>query len=90
MEKEQYVAEYLEKYSGFDEWTLEKHLADVVQSDDYVVLLAHRYGYLLTEDNPLRKLIMQLEYEEGGRHPVTSPRLVLTIDPEHPWKLRKL
>ena len=84
LEKAQYDVECMEKYPAFDERPLDKCLADVARSDVYVLLLAHRYGYRPQEGNPGGKSITQLEYEEAGRH-LGKPRLVFTIDPDHPW-----
>lgn len=49
-----------------------------------MLLLAHRYGSRPTEGNPDRKSITQLEYEEAGCNSI-KPRLVFTLDPDHPW-----
>lgn len=87
LEKAQYDVECMEKYPAFDERPLDKCLADVARADVYVLLLAHRYGYRPTEGNPDGRSITQLEYEEAGRNPSTQ-RLVFTVDPEHPWKLK--
>lgn len=84
LEKAQYDVECMEKYPAFDERPLDKCLADVALADVYVLLLAHRYGYRPTEGNPDRKSITQMEYDEAGRKP-SKPRLVFTVDPEHPW-----
>src|SRR5581483_8034759 len=54
-------------------------------ADAYVLLLAYRYGFRPKDGNPDRKSITQLEDEEAGRHS-GKPRLVFTVDPEHPWK----
>jgi len=84
LEKAQYDVECMEKYPAFDERPLDKCLADVARADVYVLLLANRYGYRPKEGNPDGKSITQLEYEEAGRNP-SKPRLVFTIDPDHPW-----
>ena len=84
LEKAQYDVECMEKYRAFDERPLDKCLADVARADVYVLLLANRYGYRPKEGNPDGKSITQLEYEEAGRNP-SRPRLVFTVDPDHPW-----
>jgi len=84
LEKAQYDVECMEKYPAFDERPLSRCRADVARCDVYVLLVAHRYGFRPDTGNPERKSITELEYEEAGRH-VGKPRLVFTVDPEHPW-----
>jgi WD40 repeat protein len=84
LEKAQFDTECMEKYPAFDERPLDKCLADVARADIYVLVISHRYGYRPTENNPERKSITQLEYEEAGRH-ANKPRLVFTVAPQHRW-----
>jgi WD40 repeat protein len=84
LEKAHYDVECMEKYPAFDERPLDKCLVDVQRADVYVLVLAHRYGFRPKHDNPARKSITQLEYEEAGRQ-ANKPRLVFTVDDDHPW-----
>jgi formylglycine-generating enzyme required for sulfatase activity len=83
LEKARYDVECMEKYTAFDERPLDRCLADVAATDVYVLLIAHRYGTRPAEDNPQRRSITQLEYEQASRH--NKPRLVFTVDRHHPW-----
>jgi hypothetical protein len=87
LEKAQYDVECMEKYPAFDERPRDKCLADVARADVYVLIVAHRYGFRPRTGNPEHKSITQLEYEEAGRHN-GKPRLVFTVDPDHPWSPR--
>ncbi len=76
----------METYPAFDQRPLQKCREDVAAADVYVLLLAHRYGFRPPQDNPQRRSITELEYEQalaGGR-----PCLAFTVDPEHPWSPR--
>jgi formylglycine-generating enzyme required for sulfatase activity len=86
LEKARYDVECMEKYTAFDERPLDRCLADVAATDVYVLLIAHRYGYRPGEDNPLGRSITHMEYEEASRH--HKPRLVFTVDRDHPWSPR--
>ncbi|MFM9102079.1 MAG: DUF4062 domain-containing protein, partial [Cyanobium sp.] len=87
LERAGFDVECMEKYPAFDERPQEYCLADVAACDVYVLLMAHRYGYRPTRDNPENRSITQLEYEEAGRHP-GKPRLAFTMDFDHPWPPR--
>jgi formylglycine-generating enzyme required for sulfatase activity len=84
LEKTRYDVECMEKYTAFDQRPLDRCLADVAATDVYVLLIAHRYGYRPPENNPQRRSITQLEYEQASRH--NKPRLVFTIHSDHDWK----
>ncbi len=84
LEKAQYDVACMEKYAAFDERPLDKCRADVARCDVFVLLVAHRYGFRPDAGNPGGKSITELEYDEAGRH-AGKPRLVFTVDPEHPW-----
>ncbi|WP_233849334.1 DUF4062 domain-containing protein [Paraburkholderia sp. HD33-4] len=84
LEKAQYDVECMEKYPAFDERPLDKCLADVRRADVYVLVLAHRYGFRPKHDNPARKSITQLEYEEAGRQ-TGKPRLVFIVEDDYLW-----
>jgi formylglycine-generating enzyme required for sulfatase activity len=83
LEKARYDVECMEKYTAFDQRPLDRCLADVAATDVYVLLIAHRYGTRPAEDNPQRRSITHLEYEQASRH--LKPRLVFTVDRHHPW-----
>jgi hypothetical protein len=68
LEKARYEVDCMEKYTAFDQRPLLRCLADVAAADVYVLLIAHRYGYRPPENNPQRRSITQLEYEEASRH----------------------
>ena len=68
LEKARYEVDCMEKYTAFDQRPLVRCLADVAAADVYVLLIAHRYGYRPPENNPQRRSITQLEYEEASRH----------------------
>ncbi len=83
LEKARYDVECMETYTAFDERPLDRCLADVAATDVYVLLIAHRYGYRPAENNPQRRSITHLEYEEASRH--QKPRLVFTVDRKELW-----
>jgi formylglycine-generating enzyme required for sulfatase activity len=83
LEKARYDVECMEKYTAFDQRPLDRCLADVAATDVYVLLIAHRYGYRPAEDNPQRRSITHLEYEEASRR--NKPRLVFTVDRKQLW-----
>ncbi|MCX5952022.1 MAG: SUMF1/EgtB/PvdO family nonheme iron enzyme [Cyanobacteria bacterium] len=84
LEKARYDVECMEKYTAFDQPPLDRCLADVAATDVYVLLIAHRYGYRPLENNPQRRSITQLEYEQASRH--NKLRLVFTVHSDHDWK----
>src|SRR5262245_50582745 len=82
LERAQYDVESMEKYPAFDQRPKDKCLADVADCDYYVLILAHRYGFVPPADNPQKKSITHLEY----KHAVTrKPILAFTIKKDHPW-----
>ena len=83
LDKARYDVECMEKYTAFDERPLNRCLADVAATDMYVLLIAHRYGFRPPENNPQRRSITQLEYEQASRH--NKPRLVFTVDRKQLW-----
>ena len=60
LERAQYDVECMEKYPAFDERPKDKCLGDVDECDYYVLILAHRYGFVPPKDNPQRKSITHL------------------------------
>ncbi len=83
LEKVRYDVDCMEKYTAFDQRPLDRCLADVAAADVYVLLIAHRYGYRPPENNPQRRSITQLEYEQASSH--GKPRLVFTVDRKKEW-----
>jgi formylglycine-generating enzyme required for sulfatase activity len=83
LEKGGWDVSSMETYPAFDERPLDKCLADVAAADVYVLLIAHRYGYRPSTDNPGRLSITELEYEQAQAKRKTC--LVFTVDPDHPW-----
>ena len=83
LEKARYDVECMEKYTAFDQRPLDRCLEDVATTDVYVLLIAHRYGYRPLENNPQRRSITHIEYEEASRH--NKPRLVFTVDRKQLW-----
>ena len=78
----------MERYPAFDERPLDKCLLDVGACDFYVLLIAHRYGFVPTTDNPGAKSITQLEYKHA-KH-CAKPCLVFTVDQAHAWPPRSI
>jgi formylglycine-generating enzyme required for sulfatase activity len=83
LERAGYDVECMEKYTAFDQRPLDRCLADVAAADVYVLLIAHRYGYRPPENNPQRRSITHLEYQQASRR--DKPCLVFTVDRDHPW-----
>jgi hypothetical protein len=54
--------ECMTEYPAFDERPVDYCLKDVAAADLYVLLIAHRYGYRPSKDNPERRSITHLEY----------------------------
>jgi WD40 repeat protein len=83
LERAGYDVESMERYAAFPEPPLERCLADVASCDGYVLLLAHRYGFVPTTDGKSSKSITELEYEQAVR--CGKPPFVFCIDQHHPW-----
>ena len=83
LERAQYDVELMEKYPAFDQRPKDKCLADVAQCDYYVLILAHRYGYIPLIDNREKKSITHLEYEQAIA--CGKPILAFAIDESYPW-----
>jgi tetratricopeptide (TPR) repeat protein len=56
----------------------------VNESDVYLGIFAHRYGYTPTENNPSKISITEMEYNRAIAE--GKPRLIFVIDEEHPFK----
>jgi hypothetical protein len=74
----------MEDYVATDAYPLHKCLDDVASSDIYVGLLGWRYGYIPDKDNPERKSITELEYQQAGKSGLA--RLIFLVDEEAPWE----
>ena len=70
----------MEDYVATDQRPLAKCLEDVAISDVYIGILAHRYGYVPTHENPERRSITELEYRHAQAK--RKPCLVFLLDPE--------
>ena len=64
----------MEDYVATDERPAAKCLADVASSDLYVGLIAWRYGYVPTEDNPQNRSVTEMEFRKAGE--LKIPRLM--------------
>lgn len=73
----------MEKYPAFDERPADKCLRDVAECDYYVLILAWRYGFQPTQDNPGNLSITRLEYDQAVR--LGKRPLVFLLDEDHPW-----
>ena len=76
----------MEDYNASTRPPLEKCLADVAQSDIYLGLIAWRYGYVPSEDNPQNQSITEREY----RHAVEKGKeiIILMVEADD-WPLSK-
>ena len=84
LERARVAIECMEKYSASDERPKNKCLKDVADCDHYVLILAWRYGYQPTDDNPEQLSITQMEYEEAIR--LDKKPLVFLLDTDYDWK----
>ncbi len=73
----------MEKYPAFDERPADKCLKDVAECDYYVLILAWRFGFQPTQDNPGNLSITRLEYDQAVR--LGKRPLVFLLDEDHPW-----
>lgn len=85
LEKAGYDVECMERYPAFDERPADKCLADVAACDIYVVLVALRYGYVPTDDNPAGKSITEMEYDKAVDANRPKLAFMLDIDDEFGW-----
>jgi hypothetical protein len=74
----------MEDYVAADARPLDKCLKDVRESDVYVGLYAWRYGYVPNKDNPKRKSITELEFQEATRQ--KKPRLLFMLNDRAAWQ----
>ena len=73
----------MEDHVAADQRPLEHCLGDVVASDLYVGVLAHRYGCIPTHNNPEGRSITELEYRHAQAE--GKPCLVFLLDEVAPW-----
>ena len=76
----------MEDYVAEGSRPLAKCVRDVAESDVYVGIFAHRYGYIPKEaDNPDGYSITELELRTAMRELGKERCLIFTIDPNAPW-----
>jgi phenylalanine-4-hydroxylase len=78
----------MEDVGATDQLPLEKAKADIAACDVYIGIIAWRYGYIPEKDNPSRKSIIELEYEEAGKYNI--PRLIFLLDEDATWPVEML
>lgn len=66
-----------------DERPADRCLEDVSQSDIYIGIFAHRYGYVPAANNPQGKAITELEYRKATECRI--PRLIFLLADDAPW-----
>jgi hypothetical protein len=75
----------MEDYVAADRRPVDKCLRDIAECDIYVGIIALRYGYVPTDDNPDRKSITELEFRHATR--LGRPRLLFLLDKNAPWQV---
>jgi hypothetical protein len=75
----------LDDFGTFNSAILESSYKAIATSDIFVLLLAHRYGYIPLHET---KSILELEYEQATR--LKKPVLVFVISDEAPWPIDKI
>jgi hypothetical protein len=73
----------MEQYVAEGGRPLQRCLADVRLADVYVLILAWRYGYVPTTDNPEALSITELEYRQAVAN--GKPILGFMLAPDAPW-----
>jgi hypothetical protein len=76
----------MEKYPAFEERPADKCLRDVAECDFYVLVLAHRYGFVPPRANPRKRSITHLEYDQAIKS--ARPCFVFLLDEGRPWDRR--
>ncbi|MGH8908456.1 MAG: HEAT repeat domain-containing protein [Egibacteraceae bacterium] len=74
----------MEDYVATDRRPLDKCLTDVASCDLYVGIVAHRYGFRPDQDNPERRSVTELEYEQARRQGIDC--LLFVLDDEAAWR----
>jgi hypothetical protein len=75
----------LDDFGAFDSAQLESAYAAIAASDIFVLLLAHRYGYIPPDET---KSILELEYEQATR--LKKPVLAFVLRDDAPWPVDKI
>ena len=78
----------MENYVARDDRPVAKCVQDVIDSDLYVGLLAWRYGYIPTKDNPESLSVTEFEYRAAKER--KKPTLFFLLDEAAEWKIRWL
>jgi Domain of unknown function (DUF4062) len=73
----------MEEYVAEDRRAIARCYEDVQDADIYVLVLAWRYGFTPTEENPEALSITQLEYRRAVL--IGKPVLAFLVDAEVPW-----
>jgi hypothetical protein len=73
----------MEDYVASDTRPINRCLEDVVKSEVYIGIFAHRYGYVPDADNPNSLSITEIEYREALK--AGKPALVFLLSDDAPW-----
>ena len=73
----------MEKYPARDERPKAASVGDAANSDYYIGIIAWRYGYVPSDDNPEGKSIMELEYIAAGL--AKKPRFIFLLADHAAW-----
>jgi hypothetical protein len=74
----------MEDYVAGEMRPLTKCIQDVSKADIYIGIIAWRYGYIPSENNPNRLSITELEYQAAGES--GTERLIFLVREDTPWK----
>ena len=74
----------MEHLGALDEGAVSASVEMVDQADIYLLILAHRYGYVPAENNPTQISVTEMEYDRAVEREI--PRIVLVMDDDHPVK----
>lgn len=74
----------MEHLPALDEDAVSASIAMVDEADIYLLILAHRYGYVPKEHNPRKISITEMEYDRAVERGI--PRIVLVMHDDHPLK----
>ncbi len=75
----------LDDFGAFDSATVESAYKAIATSDIFVLLLAHRYGYIPPRET---KSILELEYEQAIQ--LQKPVLAFVLKDEAPWPVDQI
>jgi len=76
----------MEDYVASDVRPLDRCLVDVRNSDIYIGIFAHRYGFVPLENNPERRSITELEYRQAVQ--AGKSCLIFLLNEDTPWSLK--